>query len=283
MEVIETVRAMQERADQLRLKGHTIGFVPTMGFLHEGHLELMRVAKRHCDILVVSIFVNPTQFGPNEDFEKYPRDMEGDMEKAEGVGTDIIFMPDAAGMYPNGFKTRVRVSNLTEKLCGISRPVHFEGVTTVVTKLFNAVKPDMAVFGQKDFQQLTVISRMVTDLNMDVRIIGVPTVREPDGLAMSSRNKYLGREERKSALSLNRSLDMAEEMFKEGERSAEKIREAVISFIKGHPFTEIDYVSLCDPDTLEEMDLLGQKNLLALAVKVGATRLIDNRVISSPA
>lgn len=283
MEVIKSVRVMQERAEALRLKGYTVGFVPTMGFLHEGHLELMRVAKRHCDILVVSIFVNPTQFGPDEDFEKYPRDMEGDMEKAEGVGTDILFVPGADDMYPQGFQSSVKVSDLTRKLCGISRPVHFDGVTTVVTKLFNAVKPDMAVFGQKDFQQLTVISRMVKDLNMDIRIIGVPTVRESDGLAMSSRNKYLSREERESALSLNASLEMAEAMFKKGERSADKIREAVTSFIKGHPFTEIDYVSLCDPDTLEEMDLLGEKNLLALAVKVGVTRLIDNRVISGPA
>ena len=219
MEVIESRKQMQERAESLRLTGHTVALVPTMGFLHEGHLELIRVGKRHSDKLIISIFVNPTQFGPSEDLGKYPRDTEGDLEKARKVGVDFVFLPSTQEMYPEGYQTRVQVERVTQHLCGISRPGHFEGVTTVVAKLLNITKPHMAIFGQKDFQQLTVISRMVMDLNMDIQIIGVPTVREPDGLAMSSRNKFLSPEERESALSLRKSLDLAGEMFMEGEPS----------------------------------------------------------------
>lgn len=280
MEIIETIEHMQERSDEFRTAGYTVGLVPTMGYLHEGHLELMRVGKRHSEKLIISIFVNPTQFGPEEDFAEYPRDTEGDLKKARDVGVDVVFMPSAVEMYAEDFQTKVNVEKVTQHLCGISRPGHFEGVTTVVCKLFNAAKPHLAVFGQKDYQQLTVISRMVGDLNMDIEILGVPTVREQDGLAMSSRNSYLNTEERKSALCLKKSLDLADRMFREGERTARVIREAAELLIKGHAFTEIEYVSLCDPVTLEKIEVLGDNTLLALAVRVGNTRLIDNCLLS---
>lgn len=276
MEAIAAVQEMQERSDALRAAGQTIALVPTMGFLHEGHLELMRVGKQHTNRLIISIFVNPTQFGQGEDLDRYPRDMDGDLQKARDVGVDIVFMPSAKEMYPHGFQTRVQVEDLPLHLCGLSRPGHFDGVATVVAKLFNITKPHMAVFGQKDYQQLAVISRMVMDLNMDIQILGVPTVREPDGLAMSSRNSYLRPEERMSALCLKRSIDLAGELFHGGEVRAEAIIEAVRSLVLSHPFTEIDYVALCDPVTLEHVDLLDGETLLALAVRVGKTRLIDN-------
>lgn len=279
MEVIRGIRQMQEKALTVRAAGRSIALVPTMGFLHEGHLELMRVGLRLCDVLVISIFVNPTQFGPSEDFEQYPRDEEGDLQKARDVGVDLVFIPTAREMYPEGFQSVVHVERVTQGLCGTSRPGHFDGVTTVVAKLFNIVGPDVAVFGQKDYQQLTAISRMVTDLNMPIKIVGVPTVREPDGLAMSSRNKYLDQEERASALSLKKSLDLAERMLAEGETDAGVVRRAVESLILEHPHTRIDYVTLCDPVSLEEVTRLGEETLLALAVHVGRTRLIDNRVI----
>jgi pantoate--beta-alanine ligase len=276
VEIIETIERMQEKSDEFRSGGHTVALVPTMGYLHEGHLELMRVGRKHSDKLIISIFVNPTQFGPGEDLAEYPRDTEGDLQKAREVGVDVVFFPSAFEMYPEGFQTNVNVKKVTQHLCGISRPGHFEGVATVVCKLFNVTKPHLAVFGQKDYQQLTVISRMVEDLNMDIEILGVHTVREPDGLAMSSRNSYLNAEERKSALCLKKSLDMADRMFRDGERQASVIMEAVESLIKGHAFTEIDYVRLCDPVTLDDVEMLGDNNLLALAVRVGNTRLIDN-------
>ena len=279
MDVIETIQEMQERSEALRSAGHTVSLVPTMGFLHEGHLELLRVAGRHSDRVVMSLFVNPTQFGPSEDYEQYPRDTEGDLDKARREGVHAVFMPPVAEMYPDGYQTAVTVRDLTRHLCGRSRPGHFEGVTTVVAKLFNAVKPHLAVFGQKDYQQLAVISRMVMDLNMDIRIIGVPIVREPDGLAMSSRNSYLTPGERKSALCLKASLDLADRLFREGERDARAVRAAVVSLIESHPHTRIDYVTLCDPVTLEDVDTLKDETLLALAVRVGKTRLIDNRVL----
>ena len=276
METITTAENMQRRADELRSAGHIISLVPTMGFLHEGHLELMRVAKKHSDKLVMSLFVNPTQFGPAEDYDQYPRDMKGDLEKAQSVGVDLVFMPSVDEMYPKGSQTKVRVEKVTQHLCGISRPTHFDGVTTVVAKLFNIVKPHLAVFGQKDFQQLTVISRMVMDLNMDIKILGLPTVREPDGLAMSSRNNYLSGDERKSALCLKKSLDLADKMFQEGERNAGIIKGAVESLIRDHPFTDIDYVTICDSTSLEDISTIRDDCLVALAVRVGKTRLIDN-------
>ncbi|MBW1721369.1 MAG: pantoate--beta-alanine ligase [Deltaproteobacteria bacterium] len=279
MEVIETVQAMHARAEALRLSGKSIALVPTMGFFHEGHLELMRVGKRHADVLVISIFVNPTQFGPSEDYETYPRDTEGDLAKAESVGVDIVFLPKVEEMYPQGYQTTVSVRDLTRHLCGLSRPGHFDGVTTIVAKLFHATKPHIAIFGQKDYQQLTVVSRMVQDLNMDIKIVGVPTVREPDGLAMSSRNSYLSPEERKSGLCLKKSLDLADELFKKGERKAETIRKEIEKLILSHPHTRIEYVTFCDPTSLEELEILEDESLLALAVRVGNTRLIDNAVI----
>ncbi|MBW2017478.1 MAG: pantoate--beta-alanine ligase [Deltaproteobacteria bacterium] len=255
MEVIETVQAMHARAEALRLSGKSIALVPTMGFFHEGHLELMRVGKRHADVLVISIFVNPTQFGPSEDYETYPRDTEGDLAKAESVGVDIVFLPKVEEMYPQGYQTTVSVRDLTRHLCGLSRPGHFDGVTTIVAKLFHATKPHIAIFGQKDYQQLTVVSRMVQDLNMDIKIVGVPTVREPDGLAMSSRNSYLSPEERKSGLCLKKSLDLADELFKKGERKAETIRKEIEKLILSHPHTRIEYVTFCDPTSLEELEI----------------------------
>ncbi len=279
MEVIESVRRMQERAEALRAQGKTIALVPTMGYLHEAHLELMRIGRRHADTLIISIFVNPIQFGPTEDFERYPRDPEADLKKAESVGVDIVFMPGVEDMYPEGFQTTVSVRKLTKHLCGLSRPGHFDGVCTVVAKLFNITKPHIAVFGQKDYQQLAVISRMVMDLNMDIQIIGAPIIREPDGLAMSSRNAYLSEKERTSALSLKKSLDLAQEMFWQGERDAQKIRDEMVKLIQSYPDTEIDYVSICDPITLEEVSELGDGTLVALAVWIGRTRLIDNKVI----
>jgi len=276
MEIIEIVEQMQKKSEALRLGGHTLALVPTMGFFHEGHLELMRVGKKLADKLIISIFVNPTQFGPTEDFGEYPRDTERDLARARKVGVDIVFFPSVNEMYPEGFQTNVQVEKATQHLCGISRSVYFNGVTTVVAKLFNMTMPHLAVFGQKDYQQLMVISRMVTDLNMPIKIIPVPTVREPDGLAMSSRNSYLNPEERKSALCLKKSLDLADKMFQGGEKDVSVIKNAVVSLIQDHPFTDIDYVSLCDHVTFEDIETLGEKNLLALAVRVGKTRLIDN-------
>jgi len=278
---IETVEEMQVLSESIRMAGHTVGLVPTMGFFHEGHLELMRVARRYSDTIVVSLFVNPTQFGEGEDLTAYPRDLDGDLAKARDVGVDCVFVPSAEDMYPEGYQTEVRVRHLTRHLCGLSRPGHFDGVTTVVAKLFHMVKPHLAVFGQKDYQQLAVISRMVRDLNMDIEIIGVPTVREPDGLAMSSRNSYLSVEERESALSLSRSLTLARDMMTQGERNAATLREAVEKEIQSRPFTRIDYVRLCDPNTLEELETIENEALLALAVQVGKARLIDNCILRS--
>ncbi|MBN2061631.1 MAG: pantoate--beta-alanine ligase [Deltaproteobacteria bacterium] len=279
MENIYHVKEMQQRCRDMRFSGKRIAFVPTMGFFHEGHLELMRVGREKSDILVVSIFVNPTQFAPTEDFDEYPRDTEGDLAKAEKVGADIVFMPDCEEMYPDSFQTTISIEKVTKYLCGLSRPHFFGGVATVVAKLFNIVMPSLAIFGQKDFQQLTVVRRMVKDLNMDIDIVGVPIVRESDGLAMSSRNKYLGREERRSALSLKESIDRAVKMVEEGERKSENIISAIRSLILSYPYTEIDYVNICDPITMEDRDSIEGERLLALAVKVGKTRLIDNTIL----
>jgi pantoate--beta-alanine ligase len=281
VKVIHSPEETQQTAEALRLSGKILALVPTMGFFHEGHLELMRVARKHADVVIVSIFVNPTQFGPKEDLNTYPRDLEGDLLKAEKVGVDIAFAPAAPEMYPDRFQTRVSVERATKHLCGISRPTHFDGVTTVVAKLFNIAKPHIAVFGQKDFQQLTVVSRMVQDLSMDIRMVGVPTVREPDGLAMSSRNSFLTPEERKSALCLKRSMDLARDLVARGEFQAGPLIKAVKELILGYPFTEIDYVNLCDPVSMEDVERVERETLLALAVRVGKTRLIDNCLLST--
>ncbi len=286
MRVIESNREMQQVADELRRQGKTIGFVPTMGALHEGHLSLVRCSTDENDVTVVSIFVNPTQFGPNEDYERYPRDPEGDLAKCERAGVDIVFMPTVEEMYPEGYVTYVEVTgHLTQTLCGAFRPGHFRGVTTVVTKLFEAVKPHRAYFGKKDYQQWRVIQRMVRDLNMPVEIIGCPIVREPDGLAMSSRNRYLSEEERRSALALYRGLLMARERILNGERDTSRIIREVFEFIESHPHVrKIDYVAVVDPETLQPVGRLesGQQVLVAVAVHVGPARLIDNMEIQVP-
>lgn len=280
IQIIEKAGMMQETAEEIRLSDKKIGLFPTLGFLHEGHLELIRQGRKRADLLVMSLFVNPTQFGPNEDLDKYPRDIEGDIKKAHDEGVDIVFLPSPQEMYPDGFQSIVKVDKITGFLCGKSRPGHFEGVTTVVAKLFNIIKPHFALFGQKDFQQLAVIKRMVKDLNMDVEIVEVPTVREADGLAMSSRNKYLNPEERKSALCIKKSIDMALKMAKEGELNSTSIRNSIKDLINSFPFTTIDYINICDPETLEDIERLKNKSLLAMAVKVGSTRLIDNCIIN---
>ena len=279
VEIIKDVHFMQQRVNQLRSEDNTISLVPTMGFFHEGHLELMRIAKRNSDVLVVSIFVNPIQFGPSEDYNHYPRDIEKDTQKAKEVGVDILFTPEVNDMYPEGFQTKVCVERLTQHLCGRFRPGHFDGVTTVVAKLFNIIRPHIAVFGQKDYQQLKVIERMVQDLNMDVQIIGVPTVREADGLAMSSRNTYLSDEEKRSALCLKKSIDLARSMLNEGVCTGSEIKRAIEQLIISHPFTKIEYISICDPETLEEIEEIKRRALLAMAVHVGKARLIDNALL----
>jgi pantoate--beta-alanine ligase len=276
MKIISSVKEMQEFSEGSRLKDKIIALVPTMGFLHQGHLELMEEGKKRADILIISIFVNPTQFSVGEDLEKYPRDMKRDKDLAEGVSVDIIFAPSASEMYPKGYQTYVNVEDVTRNLCGVSRPTHFRGVTTVVAKLFNIVKPHIAIFGEKDFQQLVTIRQMVKDLNFDIEIVGIPTVREKDGLAMSSRNAYLTPEERKAALSLNQAISKARDLFKSGERISESILLEVKKRIESESLTDIDYVKICDSQTLEYIKEIDRDAVLAMAVKVGRTRLIDN-------
>ena len=280
MEIIKTIELMQELSDKWRRDGHIIACVPTMGFLHQGHIELLKVGRDKANRLIMTIFVNPTQFGPHEDYEKYPRDTEGDLDKARSAGVDAVIMPTVEEMYPDGFQSTVAVNTITQYLCGKSRPGHFAGVTIVVAKLFNITKPHLAIFGEKDYQQLAVIKQMVRDLNMDIDIIGLPTVRERDGLAMSSRNKYLSPEERLSALSLKKGLDLAKAMVKDGEKDSATIKNAVKELILTHPFTEINYVTICDPAKLTDMENVDRPSLLALAVKVGKARLIDNSIIA---
>jgi pantoate--beta-alanine ligase len=280
MEIIVQAQEMQRRAEQLRRQGMTIAFVPTMGYLHEGHLSLMREARKRGDALVISIFVNPTQFGPQEDYDRYPRDMKRDLRLVQGVGVDIVFTPSAHEMYPNGFQTSVKVERITKNLCGASRPGHFCGVTTVVAKLFNIVKPHLAFFGQKDYQQLITIKRMVEDLNMDIKVIGMPTIRESDGLAMSSRNAYLNPKKRKEALSLYRSLAKARELFGRGEKNAATLLQEVRRIIEEEGNSaKIDYVKICDAHTLEDIDEIKAEAIVAVAVHIGKTRLIDNIIL----
>ncbi len=281
MKIVDDIKEMQTLAESLRCQDKKIVFIPTMGYLHEGHLSLMRYGREVGDILIASIYVNPAQFAPGEDFEEYPRDFERDVELAGEVGVDIIFTTTDRDMYPEGYQTYVEVKEVTKNLCGRSRPIFFRGVATVVTKLFNIVKPHVAIFGEKDYQQLVTIKRMVRDLNFDIEIIGRPIVREPDGLAMSSRNAYLSDDERKSALSLSRSLKIAQDMVAEGETSSRKIIERVHDEITGEPHTRIDYVQICHPETLIDVDDISGGGLLALAVWVGNTRLIDNCMLKA--
>jgi pantoate--beta-alanine ligase len=279
MRIIERISEMQHQAAVWRSEGRRIVLVPTMGYLHDGHLTLMREARKHGDEVVVSIFVNPTQFGPGEDFERYPRDMARDVTLAREAGVSEVFAPPVNEMYPERYQTFVEVTEVTRPLCGQSRPTHFRGVTTVVMKLFNIVKPHAAVFGEKDFQQLMVIRRMVSDLNLDVEVIGHPIVRESDGLAMSSRNAYLDSSQREVALSLNRSLAEAEHLVESGERHGEIVLGKVQERLKGNGELRIDYAKLCDPETLQDVTEIRGPTLLALAAFVGKTRLIDNKVL----
>ena len=279
MKTIELTREMQKYSEGLRSEGKKIAFVPTMGYFHEGHIELMRQAKKMSDCVVVSIYVNPTQFGPKEDLSRYPRDFERDSKMAEEAGVDVIFYPPNTEMYPEGYQTYVNVEEVTNNLCGLARPGHFRGVTTVCAKLFNIVKPHIAVFGKKDYQQYVAIKKMVTDLNMDLAITGLPTVREADGLAMSSRNVYLKDNERTSALSLIASLRLAQKLYDQGERSAAKIISEAQKLIQNAPYTDIDYIKICDTETMKDIEKIEQSALIALAVKVSQTRLIDNHVL----
>jgi pantoate--beta-alanine ligase len=250
-----------------------------MGYFHEGHLALMKEAKKMADCVVVSIYVNPAQFGPKEDFSKYPRDLKRDLKMAESVNVDVIFYPPDDEIYPADYQTYVDVEKVTQNLCGMSRPGHFRGVTTICLKLFNIVKPNFAIFGKKDFQQYISIKRMVYDLNLDLQIIGLSTVREADGLAMSSRNKYLQNNERSSALTLAASLKLAQKLYSAGERKASVIINEVKRLIKKADYTDIDYVKICEINTLNDVKEIKSQSVIALAVKVGKTRLIDNHVL----
>jgi pantoate--beta-alanine ligase len=280
MRLIRTIRAMQRYSEAHKRKAKLIGFVPTMGYLHEGHLSLMRAARRDCDVSAISIFVNPTQFGPKEDFKKYPRDLKRDMRLAESVGVDVVFYPSVKEMYPEGFVTYVNVEGLSEGMCGTSRPGHFRGVATVVTKLFNAVQPDVVYFGQKDAQQAIIIKQLVRDLNMPIKVKILPIIREKDGLAMSSRNRYLSPKERIDALVLSQSLKKAREMVKSGIRSSGEIIRTVREIIRVKKNAKIDYIACVDAINLRPVSKIKGRVLIALAVWIGKTRLIDNIIVN---
>ena len=279
MEICYTIKDVRERVNAWKREGLTVGFVPTMGYLHKGHKSLMEAARANNDKVVVSVFVNPMQFGPNEDLESYPRDFEKDSALCESVGVDLIFHPEPEEMYADGFCSYVDMNGLTTELCGKSRPIHFRGVQTVVLKLFNIVKPDRAYFGQKDAQQLAVIKRMVKDLNVDTEIVGCPIVREADGLAKSSRNTYLNPDERKTALILSRSLKLGRELIENGETDSKAVIKAITDSINTEPLAKIDYVDVVDFDTITPVDKIGKSVLVAIAVYIGKTRLIDNFII----
>jgi len=283
VEIITSPEIMQQRALAERAEGHTIAFVPTMGYLHAGHVSLLEEGRKRGDLLVLSIFVNPTQFGQGEDFEDYPRDLQRDAELAQAAGVDLIFAPVASAMYPKGYATYVDVEGITECLCGASRPGHFRGVTTVVCKLFNIIQPHVALFGNKDFQQLAVIRRMVLDLNMPVEIAGMPIFREDDGLAMSSRNVYLSDDQRQQALSLSQALSTARNLVAVGNFNCVEIIETISEEIAKHPDARIDYVKICHQLTLQEQAAVDKDSVLLLAVFIGKTRLIDNGFLLVPA
>jgi len=280
MRVIRSIQEMYKLSESARKEGKIIGFVPTMGYLHEGHLSLIRIARKRCDLLVVSIFVNPTQFGPNEDLNSYPRDFERDSKLCEKEGVDVIFAPSAEEMYPDGYSTWVEVKGpVTEVLCGAFRPGHFRGVTTVVAKLFNIVQPHFAVFGQKDAQQLVVIKKMTRELNFPVEIVAAPTVREKDGLAMSSRNEYLNEKERKVAPKIYQSLILAKNMLLRGERDTEKIKNEMRKFLESAKLIKVQYIDIVDADTLEPLKNARGRVMVALAAFLGKARLIDNIIV----
>jgi pantoate--beta-alanine ligase len=276
MEIVESIELMQQRLAKVRAAGKTIAYVPTMGFLHQGHLSLLEEGRRRGDLLVLSIFVNPTQFGQGEDFEDYPRDLQQDCALAEAAGVDVIFTPSAAAMYPSGFATEVNVSGITAGLCGASRPTHFRGVCTVVTKLFNIIQPHVALFGAKDFQQLAVVKRLTQDLNLPIEIVAMPIYREADGLAMSSRNVYLDSEQRRQALALSQSITLAQDLVRQGEGDAGAIIAAVVRCLGEQPLIRRDYIAICHQLTLQPQQRIDRDSVLLIAAFVGQTRLIDN-------
>jgi pantoate--beta-alanine ligase len=279
MQIITTIPEMQSLAESLRRQGKTIGFVPTMGFLHEGHLTLMRQARQESDAVVVSIFVNPTQFGPGEDFDRYPRDEEGDRVKCGSAGVDILFMPKASGMYPEKPSVFVTVEGVSDILEGAARPGHFRGVATAVSKLFHIVKPHTAYFGQKDYQQCAVIRRLVKGLNMDVKISVLPTVREQDGLALSSRNSYLTAEERRAAAAIYRALSSAEQLVKAGVKEPEKLKNKMQAVLREERGISIDYIEIADCESLAPCTVVQEKMVILVAVRLGRARLIDNLLV----
>lgn len=276
MKIITTVAEMKEQVAEWKAEGLTIGLTPTMGALHEGHMSLMERARKECDRVVASVFVNPIQFGPDEDYDNYPRDLDRDAAIAESKGVDVVFHPSVEEMYPTNYNTYVEMETLTDTLCGAKRPGHFRGVCTVVNKLFNIVDPDRAFFGQKDAQQLAIIKRMVSDLNMRVKVFGCPIVREEDGLAKSSRNTYLSAEERAAALCLSKSIFKAQELIEGGERNTAVISAAVRETIEAEPMSKIDYIEVVDLGNMQPVETLGESGLVAIAVYIGTTRLIDN-------
>lgn len=279
MRSIKSIREMRDWSEEQRRQKKRIALVPTLGFLHEGHLALVREGRRRGDLLVVSIFVNPTQFAPSEDFNTYPRDFERDWKILAGEDVDILFHPSESEMYPDGYQTNVRVDQLSRFLCGAERPGHFRGVATVLVKLFNIVRPHIAVFGLKDYQQFLVVRRMVEDLNLDVEIVGFPTVREQDGLAISSRNHYLSEQERTAARCLRRALERAEALVQQGERDGKGIIREVMAELANEPLARVEYVQLCDPENLEAIETIQDKALLALSVRIGKARLIDHSLL----
>ena len=281
MRIVRSVAEMKSLARTWAAEGKTVGFVPTMGFLHEGHMSLVRESRKRSDITVVSVFINPAQFGPGEDFRAYPRDPERDRIMLKVGGADALFMPDAADIYPPGYQTSVEVHDLQDKLCGRTRPGHFRGVCTVVLKLFNIVRPDVAFFGWKDAQQVVILKKMVRDLDMDIRIEACPIVRDADGLALSSRNSYLSAEERRAALSLSASLGAAAALIEAGERDAAAVIQRMKTIIGREPLARVDYIEIVDGDGLVPLKTIGGTALIALAVFIGGTRLIDNARITT--
>lgn len=280
MDILKTKEEMIKWSKNRKKDSKTICLVPTMGYLHPGHISLMEKGKPLCDDLVLSIFVNPAQFGPNEDLDSYPSNIENDLTLARKAGVTAVFLPTKENIYPENFQTEIKLKSLPGFLCGKSRPVHFAGVATVVTKLFNIVMPDVAIFGQKDYQQIQIIRQLTLDLDFDIKIVAGEIIREKDGLAMSSRNAYLSKPQRASALCLSKSLNLADELIARGEKKSVTIQTRIKTFIQSFPETSVEYISFCDPATLEEIERIDGRVLLALAVKVGKTRLIDNILIN---
>jgi pantoate--beta-alanine ligase len=276
MHIFDTIASLQEWLSPIHRRSQTIGFVPTMGYLHEGHLSLVHQAREHSDVVVVSIYVNPTQFGAGEDLSKYPRNPERDQKLLADAGADALFFPENHTMYPDGFHTYVNVEHLTRHLCGASRPTHFRGVTTIVTKLFNIVRPHVAVFGEKDFQQLAVIRKMVSDLNMGIQILGGKIIRDPDGLAMSSRNQYLSPDDRRNALLLSQSLQRIQDLYRAGERDTAKLCEPIQKEFAQTDGITLDYLEIVDADSLDILPIASDNARVLIAAYVGQTRLIDN-------